>query len=216
MKLSRSRFLELLHTNVLSRFRSLSAEAEEHQEPGEEEPAVEMSRSAFVRLLTEDSSRRFIQLIGAQGSGKSTLAKQLRSQGGFARLSMDKVLKHEPYLAYTPDMLVQRFYELLKEALKQGQNVCDDNLNASRKGRSKALRYAREAGYTDIVVIYLDMPLQDCVDNNKNRLKEAPEAVLRRIWQQLQDEPVHKPKVGQLIILRPGSTAGHFLVSPVK
>src|SRR5579871_4260814 len=154
MKLSRAKLLELLRVNVLRRFQKLSVEAEEQAEPGEEQPAVEMSRSDLVKLLTENVSGRFIQLVGAQGSGKSTLAKQLRSQGGFVRLSMDKVLKHEPLLAYNPELLVKRFYELLRQSLQRAENICDDNLNATRSTRSKTLRCVRESGCTDIVVIH--------------------------------------------------------------
>ncbi|HEY9775963.1 MAG TPA: ATP-binding protein [Planktothrix sp.] len=215
MKLKRAKLLELLRTNILRRFSKLSAEAEEHAEPGDEQPAFETSRSELVRLLSQGAASRFIQLVGAQGSGKSTLAKHLRSQGGFSRLSMDKVLKHEPYLAYTPELLAERFYQLIKEALQRGENICDDNLNCSRSARSKSLRLAREAGYTDIVIIHLDMPLEHCLRQNRKRVKEAPDEVLRRAWQRLQEEPVHKPKVGELIRLRPAEKEGYFLVSLV-
>jgi predicted kinase len=215
MNFGRSKLVELLRTHVLNRFGKRSEESQEASELGAEQPAFEMSQGEVVSLLCSGASSRFILLVGAQGSGKSTLAKLLRESGKFNRLSMDKVLKHDPLLAYQPEMLIDRFYELLQAALDRRENICDDNLNCKRSARSKTLRRVREAGYKDVVVVHLDMPLEHCLSQNRTRLKEAPDEVVRKIWQQLQQEPVHKPKVGQLIILRPGSSEGRFLVSSV-
>lgn len=153
-------------------------------------------------LAKSPGKKRYIMLVGAQGSGKSAIAEKLASRG-FFYLSMDKMVEDEPSLALMLQMLNQRFFAQFDAALKRGDNIVDDNLNVSREARTDNIKRARAAGYRDIMIVHLEVPLAVCQERNAKRLRPVPDWIVERSWTSLRGNDRPSPIEGPLVRVQP-------------
>lgn len=137
----------------------------------------------LIAYLTEPpKTKRLIIACGVQGSGKSTLSKAL-ALAGFERICLDKAVKNQPWIFYNLEFHHWRF---LKAAFQRGANVVDDNLNLDSKHRAQVIKYARKWGYSDIIIVHLDTPLDVCLYRNQSRERHhVQEADIREAWERL-------------------------------
>ncbi|MBY0552567.1 MAG: ATP-binding protein [Candidatus Obscuribacterales bacterium] len=164
---------------------------------------VVLSLQELVADLTKaPCKKRYIMLVGPQGSGKSVIAELLASRG-FFYLSMDKMVDEEPSLALMLQHLNQRFFAQFDEALKRGDNIVDDNLNVTRDERSDAIKRVRAAGYRDIMIVHLEVPLSVCQQRNAARLRPVPEWIVERCWNSLAGIDRPSPIEGPLVRVQP-------------
>lgn len=154
------------------------------------------------QLAKQPCKKRFIMLCGAQGSGKTTIGEGLAARG-FRYLSMDKMVEVEPSLAMMYQELHCRFFTEFEAALKRGDNIVDDNQNISRSERSRALKVVRAAGYRDIVLVHLNVPLDVCLKRNASRADPVPEWIVEERWQKLSGEERPSPAEAPLIRVAP-------------
>lgn len=153
-------------------------------------------------LSKKPCKKRYIMLCGAQGSGKTTIAEELAKRG-FVFLSMDKMVEDEPILATMLQRLHAQFFGAFEAALARGDNIVDDNMNVARSERAAALKMVRAAGYSDIVLVHLNVPLETCLERNAGRRSAVPEWILRRCWESLAGAERPSPAEAPLIRVAP-------------
>lgn len=152
------------------------------------------------------TNMRLILLVGIPGSGKTTLAKKLVEKG-FQRLCADDI-REELY----GDAAVQGdaaevfgiFFKRLEQGLQAGKNIVVDNTNMNRKHRQPILQRAKAAGYTDIQLWCLDVPLDVCLARNKARQRLVPEDIVANMFMELNRGGRPQRSEGKIVIIRPG------------
>ena len=149
-------------------------------------------------LPLEMSSVRLILLIGLPGSGKSTVAAKLLQANVQRRLiSTDAIRSH-----LFGDEAVQGQWRLVwREVGRQFQQAVQectmgyafesiyDATNVVRRDRRQAIAFARACGFTDITGVWLNTPLTVCLQRNKQRARQVPDAVILRMHRRLMGAP---------------------------
>jgi predicted kinase len=64
-----------------------------------------------------------------------------------------------------------------------------DATNAVRKQRRAAIALARKSGFTHITGIWVNPPLEVCLERNRTRSRQVPEAVIHRMARRLYGAP---------------------------
>jgi predicted kinase len=166
-----------------------------------------MSRDEVLAMLAgEPGSKRFVMFIGLPSSGKSNLAKAL-VRHGLERLCVDKLQKRNPVLGLQPYLLMGYFFDLLKTALKEGRRIVDDNPNLRPAGRQKVLKMVAQAGYTDIILVHMNTPLDICLERNSGRSRVVSDAQIHEMWRDFEKSGM--PQAGEGKIVRITSRSVH-------
>lgn len=141
---------------------------------------------------------RLILLIGLPGSGKSTLARHLVVQHPSRRLiSTDSIRSalfgdeaHQGSWSLIWDELGQQFRDAATQ-IRQGtaHDAIYDATNAVRRQRRQVMALARSCGFQKLVGLWLDVPLEVCLERNQTRDRQVPEAVIQRMHQCLRGAP---------------------------
>lgn len=135
-------------------------------------------------------STRLILLIGLPGSGKSTVAaKLLQARSQMRLISTDAIRSH----LFGDDAMQGHWLQVWREVCKQFQQAVQqiadghaseaiyDATNAVRRDRRRAIALARAYGFTNIIGIWLNTPLEVCLQRNRQRDRRVPEAVILRM-----------------------------------
>jgi predicted kinase len=64
-----------------------------------------------------------------------------------------------------------------------------DATNAVRKQRRQAIALARKIGFTHITGVWVDVPIEICLERNQQRLRRVPEEVILRMARRLYGAP---------------------------
>lgn len=135
-----------------------------------------------------------IILIGLPGSGKSSFAQRLQAHPGWRLISTDAIRTNlfgdqgiqGPWLKVWHE--VSREFQEAAQSIQQGEarEAVYDATNVVRKSRREAIALARESGFTHLTGIWLNEPLDVCLQRNQQRDRQVPEAVIermnRRLW----------------------------------
>jgi predicted kinase len=147
---------------------------------------------------------KLLLLIGLPGSGKSSLVTSMqRTCSGLIVISTDAIrAKLFGDEATQGEWLwiwreVGRQFRQAVQSIQQGeaQTAIYDATNAKRSQRKQVIALARSAGFTQIVAIWLDVPLTVCLQRNQQRDRQVPEEVIDRMYRQMSDAPPH-PREG--------------------
>jgi predicted kinase len=142
-------------------------------------------------------------LVGVPGSGKSTWAQAF-------------VATHCRHLIVSTDAIRAELYgnESIQgdwgqvwqrvlaqwlaavEAIHQGtlEGAIYDATNARRRHRRHTLAAARQIGFTQITLVWFDLPLRVALDRNRQRSRQVPPEVIATMYRQLQGAP---PALGE-------------------
>jgi predicted kinase len=135
---------------------------------------------------------RLILLIGIPGSGKSSLADQLQ-QFGYRVISTDQIraqLFGDPAIQGDwPQIWAEVERQLRTVSQTQAGLAVYDATNVRRQGRRQLIRLAQSIGFTEIIGLWLHPPLRLCLERNRQRWRQVPEAVIRRMERQLWSAP---------------------------
>ena len=148
---------------------------------------------------------RIILLLGVPGSGKTTLAKKL-TEKGFLCLNADSIrgeLYGDELEQGDPKKVFEIFFERLEEALAEKKDILVDNTNLKQQHRKPIIERAEKAGYKDIQLWLLDVPLELCLARNKNREKAVPEDIVAKMFMEFNRTGRPKHGEGKLVLLRP-------------
>ncbi|WP_017720286.1 AAA family ATPase [Kamptonema formosum] len=149
---------------------------------------------------------RLILMIGIPGSGKSTLAQQLIAAFPHWRLISTDAIRAQLF----GDEAVQGSWPLIWSELERQFRVAVgpivreapgnrvrtaiyDATNAVRQQRRAAIELARAAGFTEIAGLWLDMPVELCLQRNRQRRRQVPEEVILQMHRHLCDAPPSLP-----------------------
>ncbi|MBS2002548.1 MAG: AAA family ATPase [Candidatus Obscuribacterales bacterium] len=156
--------------------------------------------------------KRLILLVGIPGSGKTTLAKKIVEKG-FHCLSADPI-REELYgnAAEQGDKeeVFRIFFERLEDALSKELDIIVDNTNLNPRQRKPLLERAQKAGYTDIQLWLLDVPLDVCLKRNASRERVVPDDIVANMFMELNRSGRPQRSEGKLAIIRPGNDENDF------
>ncbi|HEY9793423.1 MAG TPA: ATP-binding protein [Candidatus Obscuribacterales bacterium] len=162
--------------------------------------------------------KQLVLLVGVPGSGKTTLAQRLVDRG-YVWLNADQI-RHEVHGdegdQSKSEVVFGIFFSRLEEALEKGQDVVIDNTNINQKHRSPILQRAIKAGYQDIQLWVLDVPLEVCLERNKTRNRQIPDEIVTNYYNTLQGHGKPRKHEGKLVIVRPGDKDFEFKFFTVK
>ena len=156
--------------------------------------------------------KKLILLIGIQGSGKTTLALKLVEKG-FKRICADDIraeLFGDAIIQGDTTQVFSIFFERLEKLFAEGGDIVVDNTNLNAKQRQPILERAAAAGYTDIQLWLLDVPLALCLKRNASRERVVPEDIVTNYHNEL-NRVRPKRSEGKLVILRPNKDGTDLL-----
>ena len=119
-------------------------------------------------------AKRLFLMAGAPGSGKSTFAKNNMIPGRTCYISRDEVRfelvsETEPYFSKEKQVF-NEFVRRISEGLKLYDDVIADATHLNEKSRIKILsRLYPYLDNTDIIIIYMQTPLDICLERNETR-----------------------------------------------
>lgn len=112
-----------------------------------------------------------ITLCGSPASGKTTLSKKLAEAYNLIRYSFD-----ERNCIYYKDLI-----QPVLESLNKGQHVIIDALH-NRKSLRKLLLETIIDFNCKKILIYIDIPLEECIRRNAERLNPLPTFIVEDIY----------------------------------
>lgn len=138
-----------------------------------------------------------IVMIGLPGSGKSTLAAQLAREEPQQIISTDAIrekLFGDESIQGDWNLIQQEARQQLRqsiEAIQQGRihSAVYDATNVRRRTRRQFLRQLRSLGFTHLTGLWVDTPLELCLERNQNRPRQVPSEVILRMHRQLTGAP---------------------------
>lgn len=185
------------------------------------DPAGErtMSASDLVKEVARaEGAKSAVIMVGVPASGKSTFCDPLVAEG-YERHNMDAIrlelFGDEGIIGDEKGAKLVRdtFRKRLEESLAAGKRVLIDNTNFNQRTRQPVLDRLAAAGYTDVQLLILDVPLDECLRRNAARARVVGEDFIRMAFAQLHGNGWPTSKEGKLIVIKPGKTRNEFKVS---
>ena len=132
-------------------------------------------------------------MIGLPGSGKSFLAqKLLRQHPDYHLISTDAIRAQlfgdeaiqGPWLA-----IWEQIQQQFQQAVTGGADAIYDATNAQRSPRRELIQLARSSGFDPIWGMWMQTPLEQCLQRNAKRDRLVPPEIILRMHRQLIDAP---------------------------
>lgn len=150
-------------------------------------------------MWTDNSEPRLpkplLLLIGLPGSGKSTLASALLQQYPQARLISTDGIRAD---LYGDEAIQGSWLRIWLEVRQRFLQAIDDPgcpfaiydaTNAVRTSRRQAIDLARKSGFGPVIGIWLNVPLDLCLQRNQARSRQVPEPIIQRMARRLYGAP---------------------------
>ncbi len=134
-----------------------------------------------------------IFLIGLPASGKSYSAQKMLAEKPQRQLISTDAIREKlfgdesiqgSWLAIEKEIRQQ-----FVQAVQQEKEAIYDATNAQRRHRREAIALARSVGFTSLTGIWIDTPVQLCIERNQRRHRQVPEDIIWRMSRQLNDAP---------------------------
>lgn len=151
-------------------------------------------------------------MVGVPGSGKSTLAQRL-IDSGYAVLNADTIREElwgDAGDQREPDKVFEVFHKRMDVLLDAQSDIVVDNVNTNPRHREQLINRARSKGYTDIQLWVLDVPLETCLQRNRNRNRNVPEDIVTKMHLTLNGPGRPRAHEGRVVIVRPGKSPFEF------
>ena len=151
-------------------------------------------------------------LIGLPGSGKSFWAAELRRECPRRRvISTDEIRSRLFGNAETQGPWLKIWREVGLEFRQTVQQIAEgevsegiyDATNAVRRQRRKAIALARRCGFTQVTGVWVNTPIEVCLERNQNRDRVVPPAVILKMNRSLQAAPPALPEGLDHLMLKP-------------
>ena len=151
-------------------------------------------------------------MVGVPGSGKSTLAKRLIDKG-YAVLNADSIREElwgDASDQRNQDKVFEVFFQRMEELLDAQKDIVVDNSNTNPRHREELIRRAKNKSYSDIQLWVLDVPLDLCLERNRNRTRNVPEEIVSKMHNTLNTTGRPQKHEGRVVIIRPGKEPFDF------
>ena len=159
---------------------------------------------------------KLILMVGVPGAGKTTVAKKVVDKG-FHYLNADQI-RAELYGSESEqgdkEKVFAIFFERLEAAMKQNLSIVIDNTNLNPRQREPILEMAKNNGYSDIQLWFLDVPLPLCLERNKNRERVVPDDIVSNMYNELNKNGRPKRSEGKVVIIKPSKEGDDYLFFP--
>lgn len=129
---------------------------------------------------------------GLPASGKTTFARQWVSEDKENRVRVEKdeirkdgrLFKDGEYSHKRGDesIVIKERDRLIKQALSQGKSVVSSDTNLVQKHVTRITNIAKEHGAEVVIESFLDVPLAEVIERDKNREDSVGEQVIRRMF----------------------------------
>lgn len=162
--------------------------------------------------------KSLVLLVGVPGSGKTTLSKTLTDRG-YKNMNADAIREElwgDAGDQREPAKVFEVFNQRLEEAFAQGLDIVIDNTNINSRHRDPILQRAKKAGYTDIQLWVLDVPLETCLAQNKMRERCVPEEIVNNYFKTLQTHGKPRSHEGKIVVVQRGAKDFEFKFFQVK
>ncbi len=185
----------------------------------EKKPADTMTAAELIaQIARPQGAKSAVLMVGVPASGKSTFCDPLETRG-YVRLSMDAIRKElfgdEGIIGDDKGAKLVRetFRQRLEEQLAAGKRVLIDNTNFSQRTRKPVLDRISAAGYTDVQLLILDVPLDECLRRNKGRTRVVNEEFMTMTYRELHGSGWPTSQEGKRVVIKPGTTRDEFVVT---
>ena len=159
---------------------------------------------------------KLILMVGIPGSGKTTLSKRVVDKG-FHYMNADSIrleLYGDEKTQGDPSEVFSIFFARLEEAMKIGKSIVIDNTNINAKQRKPILERAQQFGYEDVQLWFLDVPLEICLERNRNRDRAVEDEIVRNMYNSINSGGRPKRTEGKVIVIRPSADGKDYLFFP--
>lgn len=126
----------------------------------------------------------FTMLVGLPASGKSTYAEKLSKETDAIICSSDKIREEicgDINSQDKNDEVFMTLHKRIKDHLRNGDSVIYDACNISSKRRTAFLRELKNIPCHKHCII-IATPYEKCLEANKNRERQVPEDVIKRMY----------------------------------
>lgn len=136
---------------------------------------------------------RLLILIGLPGSGKSSLAARLVTERPQIRVISTDTIRAQLFGSESVQgswlNVWNQVQKQFQQAVAQSVDAIYDATNTVCQHRLEAIALGRTTGFTHIIGLWLDIPLQVCLEHNRKRDRIVPEEVIWRMHSSLLDTP---------------------------
>jgi len=156
--------------------------------------------------------KQMVLMVGVPGSGKSTVSQRLIDKG-FAVLNADSIRQElwgDANDQREPEKVFEVFHQRMDVLLDEGKDIIIDNANTNPRHREQLITRAKAKGYTDIQLWILDVPLETCLQRNRDRQRNVREDIVTKMHNTLNGTGRPKKHEGRLVIVRPGDKPFDF------
>lgn len=178
----------------------------------------ELHAEIIAEWLVQGNARKLLVIMGLPASGKSTLCERLVARGA-VRVNRDDIrqrLYGDAGIYGDPKVVNREYYNELRAGFSKGGVVLSDNVNITIKHRRGTLQAAAEAGYSDITIVWVDVPLDVALDRNSKRDRKVPEPAIRGMHADLMKEGGPGAEEGNLLKLQNGADMGHYRIAQIR
>lgn len=159
---------------------------------------------------------KLILMVGVPGAGKTTVAKKVVDKG-FHYLNADQI-RAELYGSEAEqgdkEKVFGIFFERLQEAMTKGLSIIIDNTNLNPRQREPILEMAKNNGYNDVQLWFLDVPLPLCLSRNQNRERIVPDDIVTNMYNELNKNGRPKRSEGKIVVIKPTKDGSDYLFFP--
>jgi predicted kinase len=132
-------------------------------------------------------------LIGLPGSGKSTLATRMLARQPHYRIVSTDRIRQELYgnsetQGHWPNIEAQVLVQI-KDSLQNGYPVIYDATNFKQTHRIDLLQKLSQFRNVSWVAWYLQTPLEECKERNRQRVRQVPEPIIETMAHSLETHP---------------------------
>jgi len=123
--------------------------------------------------------KKAILFIGLPGSGKSTYIRQNIYGSTYMIVDADKIKEtHPDFDPNAPETVHQWSVKKAEEEMNRlsdiGYNICMDSGGVNNSYQLRIINMLKQKGY-HIELIYMDTPLEICLERNRFRRRKVPE-----------------------------------------
>ncbi|MCS7229068.1 MAG: AAA family ATPase [Candidatus Kryptonium sp.] len=123
--------------------------------------------------------RTLVVLCGVAGSGKSTFAKKFFKRTQVVSSDHCRaMISDNPANQAVSKHAFDLFYFIIEKRLLVGRLTVADATSLSKETRSQLIEIARKYGFRVVIIIF-DIPVEICIERDKNRPRKVGEQVIR-------------------------------------